>query len=217
MSNQKILCVSRSLLEASLGGSIPLGFTGERNVFNTVAKCFRENGEFLERSDVENDPLVLQAIVYGIVNDGEKVLGFWRARRNAENGVYKETRHNNKIGLACGGHVEPKDNIEDPDFFGKAFLRELKEEIYFPDGHGKPDPLGVIMYEETLFDRVHMGLIYSVQARTVETGKEDDEYDKVEFLAVDQLSGLKERMEGWGKVIADAITEQKIIFNKIEI
>ncbi len=210
MSGQKVFCVERTKLEQGLGGSIPLGFTVDERIFSLAVSVFKESGEFRERQTLESDKKYLQAIVYGIVTDGQNVLGLWRAERKGGNEGYKEMRHNNKIGLACGGHVEPIDGYKAPDFFGKAFLRELSEELVFPAGFSEPKAVGIILYEETLFDSVHLGLIYKLKAERVELPEQGDEYTKVEFLKPERLHELSDRMEGWGKVIGEAIGAGKL-------
>jgi predicted NUDIX family phosphoesterase len=200
-------------MEEELGGKIPLGFSVSKDLFEKASTAFRTRGEFLPRGDVENNQAILQAIVYGIISDGKHVLGLWRKQRESNDGAFKETRHNKKIGLASGGHIEPEDDINNVEFFNKAILREFSEELDFQEVTPVPKPAGIIMYEESLFDRVHLGLIYAVHVEKVGLAKNNDEYEKAEFLTPEQLSSLIDGMEGWGKVIADAIITGKFKIN----
>ncbi|MDO8512566.1 MAG: hypothetical protein Q7S57_04790 [bacterium] len=206
MSKKLVLCIKRKELEEVFGGNIPKGFSVNADYFSKATKCFSENGKFLSREDVEDDETILQAIVYGVVSDGSRILGLWRKERQSVNGEFKETRHNNKIGLAAGGHLEPTDCFGDQQYFNNEILREFSEELSFQVSP-KPVPTGIVMYEETALDRVHLGLIYKVLVRAdkVSLAPNNDEYDQCKFLTPVELPELRDRMEGWGKVIADAI------------
>lgn len=206
MNKQAVLCVPRLRLEQVFGGTIPLGFSVSRQMFALAAGTYITEGKFLARAVVEDDPTILQAIVYGVVSDGRRVLGLWRKERHNETGKFKETRHNGLIGLAAGGHLEPSANFGKEDFFDREILREFSEELNF-SAPPRPLPAGIIMYEETALDRVHLGLIYKVLTHEKEVGlaEDNDEYDRCRFLRPDELSPLRERMEGWGKMITDAI------------
>ncbi len=204
--NQKVLCALKSHFS---GINLPLGFTPDPKLFEQVSEVYKKSGEFLLRSDVEDQEQILQAIVYGIVTDGEKVLGLWRKDRSPKEKRFVETRLNKKLGLACGGHIEPHDDINIPDFFNNAMLREFSEELIFPE-IPNPVPVGVIRYEESPIDRVHLGLIYKVFSRpNVTLPKESDEYEEVIFLTPNELEVYLPKMEGWGKAIAEAVFSKK--------
>ena len=206
MSNKLVLCIQRKEIEKIFEGNIPIGFSVSVDYFNKVAKCFSEKGKFLLREEVENDETILQAIVYGVVSDGSRVLGLWRKQRVSIDGQFKETRHNNKIGLAAGGHLELTDMFGDQQYYDHEILREFSEELVFQIPP-KPVPVGIVMYEETVFDKVHLGLIYKVlvSAEKVGLAPNNDEYEQCNFLLPSKLQELRDHMEGWGKVIADAI------------
>jgi len=206
MSKKVVLCIARKKMEEQLGGKIPIGFSISEELFDKVATLFLSQGEFIEREKVEDDETILQAIVYGVVSDGTRVLGLWRKERQNIEGHFRETRHNNKIGLAAGGHLEPREGFGDFKYFDNEMLREFSEELSF-QVPPKPIPAGIVMYEETSLDRVHLGLIYKVmiQADKVDLAPNNDEYDKCRFLMPIELVELRDRMEGWGKVITDAI------------
>jgi predicted NUDIX family phosphoesterase len=209
MPKKLVLCIARKKMEAQLGGEIPLGFSISNEIFNKATTAFLSQGEFIEREQVEEDETILQAIVYGVVSDGSRVLGLWRKQRQIIDGEFKETRHNKKIGLAAGGHLEPRDGFGDFSYFNNEILREFSEELLF-QVPPRPVPVGIIMYEETALDRVHLGLIYKViiQADKVSLAPDNDEYDKCNFLMPTELPELRDQMEGWGKVIADAIISE---------
>ena len=206
MAKKIALCVQRTRLEKAFGGTIPIGFSVGRDFFETAADVFKKSGKFLEREIIESDEKILQVIVYGIVSDGKRVLGLVRKNREKDAGEFKETRLNNKIGLAAGGHVDSVEDLNESDFFGSEMLREFSEELTFSEPP-KPVPIGIVMYEETSIDRVHMGLIYKVVAKenSVRLAQNNDEYDRCMFLLPADLEPIKEQMEGWGKVIAEAI------------
>lgn len=206
MAKKQALSVKKEIVASIFGGQIPLGFTVDSAIFEKVADVFRKHGKFMPREEIENDETVLQAIVYGIVTDGKKVLGLWRKERQNSEGNFKETRLNNKIGLAAGGHIEPLGDIADVNFFEKEIIREFSEELAFSE-NPTPIPAGIIMYDETPIDRVHIGLIYKVHVKAGEVGlaQNNDEYEKCEFLSPEYLVQVLDHMEGWGKAITKEI------------
>lgn len=209
MSAQRILCIERAVLEQGLGRTLPVGLTTDRELFHAVSALLLSKGQFRLRADVEEDPTFFQPIVYGVITDGERALALWRKERTSAAGWYVETRHNRQIGLAAGGHVEPLDGERQEDFFQHALLRELREELVFVPDTLSPAalfPVGILLREETVFDRVHLGLIFRVPVTgTVTLPRGNEEYDRVALLAPAELPRYRDAMEGWGQILTDAI------------
>jgi predicted NUDIX family phosphoesterase len=209
MGDQPILCVERAVLECGIGRSVPKGLTCDQALFHAVTDLFVCHGKFLPRRDVEEDPTFLQPIVYGVVTDGQRVLALWRKERLSPQGRYVEARHNRKIGLASGGHVEPLDDLTHGDFSRRAMHRELSEELIFAPSAPPPSalqPVGMLMREETVFDRVHLGLMYRVPlSGSVSLPAGSDEYDRIMLLSPEEFLAYRDDMEGWGKTLADTI------------
>lgn len=209
---QTILCVPRAELERALGG-IPLGFTADRRLLRSFEEAVKRLGEWRPRPELEEDSTYLQIIVQGLVTRGSGVLGLFRTVRSAKPGAFVETRHNAKIALSAGGHVEPVE-AEASDTLRAALLRELEEELVFSPA---PDPaaispLGLICNaapHESLFNRVHIGLVYHVPVTgDVSLPAGSTEFTHVEFAEPDRLRELFPRMEGWGQLLATALSER---------
>lgn len=211
MNEQRVLCVRRVVLEERLSG-IPLGFTTDHARVMALQDAVSERGEFLLRPSVEEDPTVLQVIVQGLVTDGRSVLALFRKSRAQGASRFVETRHNAKIALSAGGHVDSQE-ADAPDILRAALQRELSEELVFaiPPSVSVLAPLGIVCNAEPdapLFHRVHIGLVYQVPVfGEVRLPEDSDEFDDVEMSGPHRLRELTPRMEGWGQIIAQAILE----------
>lgn len=215
MNAQRILCVPRTLLEERLG-AIPLGFTTHPDMLTAFQRAVRDHGEFRPRPELEEDPAYLQVIVQGIVTNGDGVLALFRRSRRQHGERFVETRHNAKVALSAGGHVEPTEAKED-DVLRAALQRELLEEIICdpPVDIRRIAPLGLVCNaasDAPLFQRVHIGLVFQVPVSgTVRLPQDSDEFDHLEFASLDRLRALWPRMEGWGQMLATAILERTLV------
>lgn len=213
-SEQRILCVRRAVLEERLHG-IPLGFTANRERVAALQGAVREKGEFRFRPPAEEDPTYLQVIVQGLVTDGRSVLALFRKSRRQGMGRFVETRHNAKIALSAGGHVEPVET-DASDILRSALKRELSEELVFevPPSRSVLAPIGIVCNaapDAPLFHRVHIGLVYRVPILgEVRLPDGSDEFDTIELAGLDRLRELTPRMEGWGQILADAILQGQL-------
>jgi predicted NUDIX family phosphoesterase len=206
--SQRVLCIERAVLASRLGHPLPIGFTSTSSLFRGVESAFLTAGSFRERASIEEDSSFLQMIVSGVVTDGEHILALWRKDRKQHSETFVETRHNRLIALFSGGHVDPLDGDMDRTFFLRALLRELEEELTFssPIILENIAPAGVIYRDATLFDRVHVGLIFRVVVSSLPTvAKGNDEHEKIAFLSPEDLPPYRNQMEGWGHVLTDAI------------
>ncbi len=220
MSPQHILCVRRETLERRLG-RVPIGFVTDAPVLSAFRAVVRENGEFLPRPALEEDPAYLQVIVQGLITNNREVLALFRRSRSLEAGRFVETRHSGKVALASGGHVEPVEAGAD-DILAAALRRELDEELHFdvPLRGSDITPLGIIcnaVPEAPLFQRVHIGMVYLVVARgLLHLPEKSDEFDAIEFCSLERLQHLVPRMEEWGQRLASAILERQLALVRTE-
>lgn len=215
VSPQHILCVRRETLEHRLG-RVPVGFVTDAPVLSAFRAVVREDGEFLPRPALEEDPTYVQVIVQGLISNNQQVLALFRRSRVQEARRFVETRHNGKVALASGGHVEPVEAGAD-DILVAALRRELNEELVFdvPLRGSDITPLGIIcnaVPKAPLFQRVHIGMVYLVVARgPVRLPEKSDEFDAVEFCGPERLPHLIPRMEEWGQLLAGAILERQLV------
>lgn len=213
---QEILCVRRASLEERFGGQIPLGFTPDVKSVATIEQAVREIGEIRPRPALEEDPAFLQLIVQGLVARDGLPLALFRAVRAARGDQFVETRHNAKIALSAGGHVEPVEASVN-DVLRAALQRELQEELVFERPPVAPtiEPLGVVCNaspDASLFNRVHIGLVFLVPTTGgVTLPPASDEFTHLEFADMRRLQELSPRMEGWGQLLSRAILDGTLV------
>ena len=211
---QQVLCVRRATLQERLGG-IPLGLTVDQEALTAFQEAVRSTGEFRPRPALEEDPTYLQVIVQGLVTDGASVLALFRKSREPQTDRFVETRHNAKIALSSGGHVEPVE-ANSGDVLRAALERELSEELVFTPVPPRSAllPLGLVCNaapDASLFHRVHMGMVFLVPVPgAVHLPEGSNEFEHVELAGRDRLRELLPRMEEWGQILADAILDGRL-------
>lgn len=205
-SDQRILCVRRDLLAAALEG-IPLGFTTNADLLSRFLTAVRAHGEFGARPVLEEDSTFLQIIVQGLVTRGAETLALFRRARTGRADRFVETRHNTKIALCAGGHVEPVE-ANAGDILSAALLRELTEELVVdpPPAAEAIRHLGLVCnaaQDAPLFHRVHIGIVFHIPVTgSVRLPAGSDEFERVEFCGSERLRELFPRLEGWGQLLA---------------
>lgn len=220
MPDSDVLCLRRTTLEDHLGGAVPIGFTTDPHVLQHFREAVASHGEWRPRRELEDDPAFLQVIVQGVVSNGACLLALFRKAREQKARDFIETRHNLKVALAAGGHLEPVEAGKG-DILEAAQLRELFEELAFEHPPAASDirPLGLIctaMPEAPMFQRVHIGYLSLVPVRgAVTLPKGQDEFDSVEFVRGARLSELLPRMEEWGQLIARAVLEARVALSVV--
>ena len=92
-------------------------------------------GQFLTRADVEEDPSWRQIIPYAVIQCEGQVLLVERLKAGSE------SRLHNKMSIGMGGHINPQDHTDDnqktapqktapeQDVLEAALVRELREEL----------------------------------------------------------------------------------------
>lgn len=211
---QQILCVPRPVLEEHLQG-IPLGLTVQPTILDAFQETVRTSGEFRPRPALEEDPTYLQIIVQGLVTDGQSVLALFRKSREQAAEQFVETRHNAKVALSAGGHVELVEATSE-DVLRSALERELQEELVFDPLPSLTalTPLGLVCMaspDAPLFQRVHIGIVYRVPIPgSVRLPDANDEFTHVELAHGEHLHALFPRMEGWGHILAEAILDGRL-------
>jgi predicted NUDIX family phosphoesterase len=186
-----VLCLQRTLVP---GGLAWRGVRGVSLALYVAAAA--EHGEFLPRSDAENDPSWKQLIPYLVLRDGERIF---LMRRTSAGG---DERLHDRYTIGVGGHVNP----EDGDVLG-GLRREWAEEI---DADFEPDfqAVGVLNDDENAVGAVHLGLVYQadVGGRTVAIR----ERHKLEgaFASVDDVAAVADELETWSALLFDFLTRR---------
>ena len=177
------------------------------NSRDLIAEC-----RSMQRSLAEKDYTVIQLISVFIVRIGKKYLTYKRTAR------LPEGRLHGYYSIIFGGHLHLQDilplfNVFTTEYGYLEPIRELKEEVRWPDGE---DP--IISYKGLLYDdsrdvsRQHLGIVYDVLLRSekYEIGERGFLMDpKIETLT--QVKNRIEEFENWsGLVIDHEIKEQNI-------
>ena len=147
---------------------------------------------FVDRPTAEASPQFRQVIPYVIVACGEDFFVLQRTTKQTE------TRLHHKISLGIGGHVNPGHSVLE------GLRKELEEEV------GIPDPFelrfrGILNDESTEVGRVHLGVVYSLEASTREVTVRETEKMTGRWVARSELMSLRESMETWSQIVFDEL------------
>jgi len=190
-TDEKILVVPRLQLfkESDFQGFIPM------NDFSSYELLIREQGQFLWRSEMEEDPTFKQIIPYLIFkNDGRYFLMHRRADAS-------EQRLKGKATLGIGGHLREADmhhgSIE------TWAEREFNEEVNYAGGL-KITPLGLINDDSNPVGRVHIGFVYLLDGASSEISIKSELKDGA-LYPLDQIVAQKDALESWSQLILPAL------------
>lgn len=145
-----------------------------------------------ERTIVETNINLKQLISYAIVKSGNEIFAYQRVTGN-------EKRLRDLWSIGVGGHIRSRDGDSPLKAVEKGTLREFKEELGFLPVNIKL--LGLLNLEEREVDMVHLGIVYTCEAKPpVKGGK---------FLPLQEISRLN--LENWSKNLLNSLIELKVI------
>jgi predicted NUDIX family phosphoesterase len=177
---------------------------------NEVLKRIVQNGLFLRRSELEEDPSFKQIIPYAIISYKEpersgvrQSQSFYLFKRTSGQA---EKRLHNKVSLGVGGHMNPDDSMESKEqYLIDELKRELYEEVKLLNGCLIEDIefIGFINDDTIPVGRVHIGLLYNIHVSKKEVYI--NETDKMTAAWIDKpgLAKFYEGMETWTKITFD--------------
>jgi predicted NUDIX family phosphoesterase len=169
-------------------------------------------GQFLTRADVEEDPSWRQIIPYAVIQCEGQVLLVERLKAGSE------SRLHNKMSIGMGGHINPQDHLDDhqkiatkktipqttapkktapeQDVLEAALVRELREELVI--GGFAFEATALIHRSENAVEQVHTGLLYLV---TVPEPVAVRETHKLEghFVPLSEVGTHFAQLEGWSQ------------------
>ncbi len=169
-----------------------------------------QNGLFLRRSELEEDPSFKQIIPYAIISNKEpersgvrQSQSFYLLKRTSKQ---TEKRLHNRFSLGVGGHINPNDYMElKEQFFIAELLRELYEEVKLLNGCLIEDIefIGFINDDTISVGRVHIGLLYNIHVSNKEVYINETDKMTAEWIDKSNLAEFYEGMETWTKIIFD--------------
>ncbi len=172
-------------------------FTGLRRAdgdeLATLRRAVHTHGRYLDRPVAEDDPEHKQLIPYVVVRDGERTF---LMERTAAGG---DARLHLKASIGVGGHLNPVDEGEDP--LEAGLHREWHEEL---DADWEPsfELVGLLNDESNPVGAVHLGVVFTVEARGRPVSVLETEKLTGRFANPDQLRAAFDRMETWSQLVA---------------
>jgi predicted NUDIX family phosphoesterase len=182
--SELVLGVARARLP---GG---LGWRGVRSVgLEPYLQLISAHGSFRPRAEAEEDPAWKQVIPYVVLRDGQRIFLMRRTRAGGD------ARLHELYSIGIGGHVNPADGgVLD------GLAREWREELaadFEPDF----EPLGVLNDDGNPVGAVHLGLVFSAEAKGRPVGIRETDKLSGAFAEVDELAAVADRMETWSQLL----------------
>jgi predicted NUDIX family phosphoesterase len=165
-----------------------------------VLKMIVQNGLFLRRSELEDDPFFKQIIPYAIISNQESFYLFRRTSGQTEK------RLNNKFSLGVGGHMNPNPSMESKEqYLIDELKRELYEEVRLLNGCliENIEFIGFINDDTISVGRVHIGLLYKIYVSNKEVYINETDKMTADWIDKSNLGEFYEGMETWTKIIFD--------------
>ena len=165
-----------------------------------VLKRIVQNGLFLRRSELEEDPSFKQIIAYAIISNKESFLLFRRTSGQTEK------RLHNKFSLGVGGHMNPDDSMGSREqYLNDQLKRELFEEVRLMNGCLIEDIefIGFINDDTIPVGSVHIGLLYNIHVSDKEVYVNETDKMTAEWIDKPDLAEFYEGMETWTKIAFD--------------
>ena len=165
-----------------------------------VLKKIVQNGLFLRRSELEEDPSFKQIIPYAIISDKDSFYLFRRTSGQTEK------RLHNKFSLGVGGHMNPDHSMEPKEqFIIDELKRELDEEVKLLNGCLIEDIefIGFINDDTISVGSVHIGLLYNIHVSNKEVYINETDKMTADWIEKSNLAEFYGVMETWTKIAFD--------------
>lgn len=150
---------------------------------------------FRPRSEVETDESVKQIIPYVCIRCDDSYLLLQRTNKQSE------ARLHNKFSLGIGGHINDQEQSA-ADLVDAGLQRELTEEISLSSGY-KLTPLGIIYDSTTPVGRVHLGVVYELEACDSAFTLNEPDLMSARWVSAEGLREYRDRMETWSQILFD--------------
>ena len=165
-----------------------------------VLKKIVQNGLFLKRGELEEDPSFKQIIPYAIISNKNSFYLFRRTSGQTEK------RLHNKFSLGVGGHMNPDNSVESKEqYLIEELKRELYEEVKLLNGCLIEDIefIGFINDDTIPVGRVHIGLLYNIRVSNKEVYINETDKMTADWIEKSNLCEFYGEMETWSKIAFD--------------
>ena len=154
------------------------------------------NLSFMLRDEAEYDFEHKQVIPYVTIRHNNDYLLLQRTAKQSEK------RLHNKYSLGIGGHINPLDDMEEENIIITSLYRELNEEVHVND-QGGLSFIGIINDESNSVSKVHLGLLYVLEAATPEFKVLETDKMTAQWVPEKELNKYYEGLETWSQVVYD--------------
>jgi predicted NUDIX family phosphoesterase len=165
-----------------------------------LLKDIVQNGLFLKRSELEENPSYKQIIPYAVISHRGSFFLYKRTSGQTEK------RLHNKFSLGVGGHMNPSDHLESKEkYLIDELKRELYEEVKLLNGCLVEyiEFIGFINDDTISVGRVHIGLLYNIRVSNKEVFINETDKMTAGWIDKSKLAEFYERMETWTKITFD--------------
>ena len=165
-----------------------------------VLKKIVQNGLFLKRGELEEDPSFKQIIPYAIISNKNSFYLFRRTSGQTEK------RLHNKFSLGVGGHMNPDNSVESKEqYLIEELKRELYEEVKLLNDCLIEDIefIGFINDDTIPVGSVHIGLLYNIHVSNKEVYINETDKMTADWIDKSNLAEFYDGMETWSKIAFD--------------
>ncbi len=184
---EEVLVVKTSLLAPYLRPGL------FRENAEEVLELIDRKHEFLVRRVAEESPDYRQIIPYVAIRNGDHLFVLRRTRKGTD------ARLHDKVSIGIGGHINPGHGVVE------GMQKELDEEVAI-DGDYDITFTGILNDDSTEVGRVHLGIVYVLDATTRNVRVLETEKLSGEWHGMAGLTPLREAMETWSQIVFDEIT-----------
>ncbi|HHY40696.1 MAG TPA: hypothetical protein GX502_05535 [Syntrophaceticus sp.] len=193
--SEKILVVSKELLQAN--NACFQGFKAGPD--HVLWNLFAENGVFMERDQMEQDPSYKQLIVYLVLRYKNRVFLYQRIKATGEKRLLDQ------YSFGLGGHINPVSSVSFRKLITYNLNRELKEEVVFP-GYYSYGFLGFLNDEQTEVGKYHLGLVFLISCLSDEITVREKNKIQGTLIPVSQLDDYRPYLESWSCLLLPQVT-----------
>lgn len=190
-----------AILTDDLWNLVPYKRKGLIRGNSEALKKIVQNGLFLMRSELEEDPSFKQIIPYAILTNKDSFYLFRRTSGQTEK------RLHNKFTLGVGGHMNPDISVKSKEqYIFDELNRELNEEVKLLKGCLIEDIefIGFINDDTIPVGRVHIGLLYNIHLSNKDVNINEKEKMTAEWIYKSNLADFYGEMETWTKIAFDS-------------